>query len=529
MTLKRLLSTKEACDYLGVSRMTLLEAEAKGMLQAERTVGGHRRYTREVLEAFLHSTRTAYEERQFISPSERNFLLPQFIARLGAPPNATDDSLGEALRSLVVLLQADIGVVFTLDDCGDLRLRASFGIPHWALKDLATLSRSGPSSEVARRQQVMVYGADQSDLPLRLEYHQGICAPLLYHDQVLGVVHIISLHRYQFFPSEINIAATIAVYLASLLMHSQLLNQQQLLLNELSLLNRISTAMETRMELDPVLQTFLDETIAVMKADAGCVFLNDPAGKRLYVRVARGYPDGIHEFSVPVGAGIVGWVVEHGEPHFSPAVAEDPLFTSRAAFLAGKIVANICLPLRSAGETFGAFHISTHSPRTFTPDEIRFLTTVGNQAAVIIRRAMIWDTAAREAQAELELADSYQVVVDSLPIGMVVVSPEMKIVLWNHTMERMTAVNRAEALGRSPREAFPPMAKGWQLLEEAVRTQQSRCVPSFRHPTPRTTPGHCEARIVPLQHANGTAAVMFVYELIQRPDTETILLDAAVS
>jgi excisionase family DNA binding protein/PAS domain S-box-containing protein len=517
---KRLLSTKEACDYLGVSRMTLLEAEAKGLLQAERTVGGHRRYTRAALEAFLQSTRAAHEERQFVSPAQRTFVLPQFIAQLGTQQHAPDEILTEALRSLVVLLQADIGAVFTLDQCGELHLRASFGVPHWALKDLAALSPQGTSAEVVQRRQVVVYAADNSELPLRLESGQGICAPLIYHDQVLGVVHVISLHRHQFFPSEINIAATIAVYLASLTINWQLLGQQQVLLKELSLLNQISAAMETRTELDPLLQTFLDQTIAVMQADAGCVFLRDPLEKRLYVRVATGYPEAIRQFSVSEGMGIVGWVVEHGEPHFSPSLTHDPMFTRRAAFLTGKIIANLCLPLRSAGETFGAFHISTHSPRTFTPDEIRFLNTVGNQAAVIIRRAMMWDAVTRQAQAELERSDSYQVVIESLPIGMVVVGPDLKIALWNGAIERMTGVPRVEAIGRSPREAFAPMEKGWQLLEEAMRTRQGRCVASFRHAIPgqHSAPGQCEARIIPLQQSGGTAAVMFVYEITPEAD-----------
>lgn len=521
MILKRLLSTKEACAYLGVSRMTLLEAEAKGLLNAERTVGGHRRYTREALEAFLEHTRSVHEERQFISPAQNTFQLPQFIAQLNSQPAQADEVLNEALRNLVVLLQADMGAVFTVDECGQIRLRASFGIPHWALKDVATLGERGMSAETVRRRQVLVYAADNSELPLHLEAGQGICAPLVYRDQVLGVVHVISAHRHQFFPSEINIVATLAVYLASLLVNTQLLLQQQVLLRELSALNRISGAMETRTELDTVLGTFLDETLAVMRADAGCVFLRDRAQEQLYVRVARGFPEEIYQFSVPVGVGIVGWVVEHGEPHFSPCVADDPLFTSRAAFLAGKIISNLCLPLRSAGEIFGAFHISTHSPHTFTADETRFLATIGSQAAVIIRRAMLWEQAVQEAEAEHVRCDSYEVVVESLPVGMVAVNSDSRVILWNAAIERMTNVTRAEAIGLNPREAFAPMEKGWRMMEEAMRTGQSRCVGPFRHPTPRTAPGLCEARIVPMRHGSGMAAVMFVHETVQIPGLET--------
>jgi excisionase family DNA binding protein/PAS domain S-box-containing protein len=526
MTLKRLLSTKDACAYLGVSRMTLLEAEAKGLLDAERTVGGHRRYSHDALEEFLQHTRSVHEERQFISPAQSTFQLPQFIAQLNGQPAQADEILNEALRNLVVLLQADIGAVFTMDECGQIRLRASFGIPHWALKDVTTLSQRGVSAETVRQRQVLVYAADSSELPLRLEAGQGICAPLVYRDKVLGVVHVISAHRHQFFPSEINIVATLAVYLASLLVNMQLLVKQQVLLKELSLLNQISGAMETRTELDPVLDTFLDEALAVMRAEAGCVFLRDRVQERLYVRVARGFPEEFYQFSVAVGEGIVGWVVEHGEPHFSPCVADDPLFTPRAAFLVGKITSTLCLPLRSAGETFGAFHVATHSPRTFNADETRFLATLGNQAAVIIRRAMLWEQAIQEAEAEHERCDSYEALVENLPVGMVVVNSDSRVILWNATMERMTNVTRAEAIGRNPREAFAPMEKGWRLMEEVMRTGQSRCVGPFLHPTPRATPGMCEARIVPMRQSSGMAAVMFIHEMVQFPAARQLVRTA---
>lgn len=521
MTQKRLLTVKDACNYLGVSRMTLLKAEEKGLLKPEATPGGHRRYTLESLETYMHSTRAAHEERQFVSPAQGGFLLPQFISRLSAQPVAPDELLNEALRNLVLLLQAEVGAVFVVDEGGQLRLHASFGIPHWVLKDLTVLGEQSLSTEALRRRQPLVYTTAESEIPLRLEGGQGICAPLIYRNESLGVVHVISSHRYQFFPSEINILATIAVYLASLIVNSQLLVQQQILLKELSLLNQISSAMETRTELDPVLQTFLDETLTIIGTEAGCVFLRDPSGERLYVRVAKGFPEAIHQFSVPMGVGIVGWVVEHGQPHFSPRLADDPLFTQRAAFLAGKIVSNICLPLRSAGETIGAFNISTHSPRTFSPDEIRFLTTIGNQAAVIIRRTFLLEEASRQAQAEHNLCDYYEAAVESLPVGMVVVNADLRIVLWNSAMERMTNVKRTEAIGQNPREVFLPMEKGWQALEESMRTGEDRLVGPFEHTTPKGEPGLYEARTIPIRDSSSklTAAVLYAREIGSAADT----------
>ena len=47
MAQKRLITMKEACNYLGVSRMTLLKAEEEGFIRPETTPGVHRGYTLE--------------------------------------------------------------------------------------------------------------------------------------------------------------------------------------------------------------------------------------------------------------------------------------------------------------------------------------------------------------------------------------------------------------------------------------------------------------------------------------------------
>jgi excisionase family DNA binding protein len=53
----RLFRAKEAADYLGVSIVTLHRMEKKGVLSPYRTLGGHRRYSIEMLEEYLENSR----------------------------------------------------------------------------------------------------------------------------------------------------------------------------------------------------------------------------------------------------------------------------------------------------------------------------------------------------------------------------------------------------------------------------------------------------------------------------------------
>lgn len=54
----RLLRAKEAARYLGISVATLRRMEKSGVLSPYRTLGGHRRYSIEMLEEYLENSRT---------------------------------------------------------------------------------------------------------------------------------------------------------------------------------------------------------------------------------------------------------------------------------------------------------------------------------------------------------------------------------------------------------------------------------------------------------------------------------------
>lgn len=58
----RLLTAKQAASYLGVSLYTLKKIEYLGYLKPYRTPGGHRRYSRQMLDQYLErSTGFSYK------------------------------------------------------------------------------------------------------------------------------------------------------------------------------------------------------------------------------------------------------------------------------------------------------------------------------------------------------------------------------------------------------------------------------------------------------------------------------------
>jgi excisionase family DNA binding protein len=54
---KRVLTAKEAAEYLRVSLFTLQKIEKRGLIIPYRTPGGHRRYSLQMLNEYLENSR----------------------------------------------------------------------------------------------------------------------------------------------------------------------------------------------------------------------------------------------------------------------------------------------------------------------------------------------------------------------------------------------------------------------------------------------------------------------------------------
>jgi excisionase family DNA binding protein len=59
-----LMTAREAAAYLHISLSTLQLIERQGYIIPFRTPGGHRRYSREMVEAYLESTRKQTQKKQ---------------------------------------------------------------------------------------------------------------------------------------------------------------------------------------------------------------------------------------------------------------------------------------------------------------------------------------------------------------------------------------------------------------------------------------------------------------------------------
>jgi len=218
--LSRFLSVSEACQYLGISRMTLLQAEERQLLRSSRTPGGHRRYNYDDLVRYMATygvATTNFEDKLPATPLGDTAKFAQFL------------SLESALRQIILLLQVEMGGAFLFSESRrQLVLNTSFGIPRWLLNRDVTVGLEGVSGKVLTNLQPLVFNSADSELPLvESARGQGLCVPLIAQQEKLGTLQIYSTQRQNFFPSEINIFATFGIFYSMLLINKLLFQNYQ--------------------------------------------------------------------------------------------------------------------------------------------------------------------------------------------------------------------------------------------------------------------------------------------------------------
>jgi K+-sensing histidine kinase KdpD len=154
------------------------------------------------------------------------------------------------------------------------------------------------------------------------------------------------------------------------------------------LLARVAREIGPALELQPVLTTVLAAMRSVMDFRGGTICLVDERG--VYI-AANDPPVGpeMTELRVPVGTGLAGWVVAHGEPVYSPDVQNDPRVDPaiRAIGTNATMRSYLGVPLVCLGKVIGLLQVDSEQVDAFDADDLRVLEGLAVQVAGAIESA----------------------------------------------------------------------------------------------------------------------------------------------
>lgn len=175
-------------------------------------------------------------------------------------------------------------------------------------------------------------------------------------------------------------------------------------LRELSLLFEISRildrSMDLRNEVGPVLETIANRT-GMLRGTL--TLLNRHTGE-LYIETAHGLsPEQQERGRYRPGEGIIGQVVQTGQPMVVPRISDEPRFLDRTGARAGlskEEISFICVPIKIGHETIGALSVDRlFSDAVHLEEDLRLLSII---AAMIAQAVRLRQEAMEERQRLLE-------------------------------------------------------------------------------------------------------------------------------
>ena len=194
-----------------------------------------------------------------------------------------------------------------------------------------------------------------------------------------------------------------AVAIGSVFLYTKLQEEQEKLdrtIRNLSVLYDISKAISQIDDMNQLLLEILDKAIQRVGAQKGSIMLYAADQDLLRVQVVRGLPDKRTEDEINCGEkkcktfrpgeGVAGTVFETRKVYVANNTGRDEKYQHAKDSNVSSIV---CLPLLIDDEAIGVINITNKQDSTFIDEDIEILAAIGNQAAVTIRKADLYQLA----------------------------------------------------------------------------------------------------------------------------------------
>ncbi len=275
----------------------------------------------------------------------------------------------------------------TEPDFAALRLAIGDGLTGWA---------------AAHNETVLVgdAGADKRSLRrfLSVECESMLAVPISFEDTVHGVIVVSAIGRDQFGREDETTLTIFAGYAAQAIVNAtqldQLDRQRRELEHQLASQRRLLEVNERLISTrDPkgVLEMIADSLKTIVPYDALTIYRCDfEAGVRRAVVARDRFAEVILDYAGPIGVGISGWVVAHGEG----VLANDALGDPRSVQIPGtpsEPEAMIVVPVRVAGAVVGTLNVARMGGEEahFSQNEFELVQLFAGQASLALENAEV--------------------------------------------------------------------------------------------------------------------------------------------
>lgn len=251
-------------------------------------------------------------------------------------------------------------------------------------------------------------------------YQDGFFAyvglPLISKGQWKGVIEVFQRGPLSIHPNWVDFFQTLAGQATIAIDNNQLFTETQRRLKELEVVNKISIALRSAIELADMLPIILDETLQLFNLEAGAIWLYEPESGDIAQAAARGWLVDLPVQRQKATLARIGYDhLASKNITVSEALNKPYIFLPRKEDIPENWEAYY-IPIQTTHNTIGTLFVSTQKPRQLTNDELGLLTTITEIAGNGIFRAELFEQAEKQVNRLTALRDIDTAIASSFDI-----------------------------------------------------------------------------------------------------------------
>jgi len=273
--------------------------------------------------------------------------------------------------------------------------------------------------------------------------------PIQSRDGVLGVLTFNTTTPRRYSSEELayltSFAAQAAIAIENARLHGAAVRRGE----ELAALLRATRSVMSGLDLRETLDRMLEEASHIAGTPHVKVLLVDREAQALRLAALAGRPAALLEgFQLPLGVGYSGIVAATGKPLYVPDCPNDRrnLYADQDRELG--LITYLGLPIMIRGEILGVLTFNTEEPRQYSPEQIAYLTSFADMAAIAIENARLFQQVSR-GKAEWEHT------FDSIPDLVAVIGADNRLVRVNRATAERLRMPPGALVGRRCSEVLP--------------------------------------------------------------------------
>jgi phosphoserine phosphatase RsbU/P len=228
-----------------------------------------------------------------------------------------------------------------------------------------------------------------------------LAVPLLFKNQVVGVIDIQSTQEDYFTPEQQEILVLLAARLATAIENARLFERAQSQADTLLLLHEVGREASSILDMEALLRRAAELVKRVIDYQIMSIMLHEEVTNRFLQRLAVKYGQSVQgKLAVGFNEGIIGAAASSGLPVRVPDVTQDP----RYRMVNAETRSELAIPMIHKGRVIGVLDLESPQLNYFTEDHAQALSILAAQLAIALENARLYEKVARdEARMEREL------------------------------------------------------------------------------------------------------------------------------